>query len=104
MGQGSVKTLDAGVVDETFEGLTKPHEVHAMGRPDIAEGRPGDVLVEAVRRFADAGGFADLRERRESERRAAEAKPVQPPLPDFRGGVQDVGTVHEHGVSEADGD
>ena len=55
MGQGSVKTLDAGVVDETFEGLTKPHEVHAMGRPDIAEGRPGDVLVEAVRRFADAG-------------------------------------------------
>lgn len=57
---GQRELIDQQVIDETFAGLSSPSEVHAMGRPDLKTGRPGDVLVRAVSEFDAAGGFREI--------------------------------------------
>jgi hypothetical protein len=49
--------IEDSIIDDTFKGLISPLEVHSMGREDITEDRPGDVLVAEVKQFAAAGGF-----------------------------------------------
>jgi len=84
MGKPAVNTAE--VIDDTFAGLAAPVEMHRMGRPDIEEGRPGDVLVAEVARFESEGGFKKLaREREEGRARddaSGRAGPADP-LPDF---------------------
>lgn len=85
MGKRAVR--DAEVIDETFAGLVSPAEVHSIGRPDLTTDRPGDVLVDEVRRFEAEGGFKEIararaEERRKEEEADAAAKPRQN-LPDF---------------------
>lgn len=49
--------IEDSVIDETFRNVVSPIEVHRLGREDITENRPGDVLVQAVTSFAAKGGF-----------------------------------------------
>lgn len=59
MGKPQVETtIEDSVIDETFKNVVSPTEIHRLGREDIVENRPGDVLVDAVTRFAAKGGFA----------------------------------------------
>ena len=57
MQKAVLEQVEDSVIDETFKNLANPAEVHRLGREDIVEGRPGDILVEAVRTHAAAGGF-----------------------------------------------
>jgi len=84
MGERAV--TEAGVIDETFAGLAEPAEIHRAGRPDIETGRPGDVLVSEVKKFASEGGFKKFAEDRDSLRKKDEeidASVKRDPLPDF---------------------
>jgi len=84
MGERAVKAAD--VIDDSFAGLVAPAEIHRMGRPDVKEGRPGDVLVAEVARFEREGGFKRLAKEREEQRALDEAsgRPASDePLPDF---------------------
>lgn len=84
MGERAV--TEASVIDETFAGLAEPAEIHRAGRPDIEDGRPGDVLVSEVRKFASEGGFRKLADERDSLRKKEEeidASVKRDPLPDF---------------------
>lgn len=84
MGERAV--TEAGVIDETFAGLAEPVEMHRAGRPDIEDGRPGDILVAEVRKFAADGGFKKIAEERDERRKrddAAEVPSKRDPLPDF---------------------
>ncbi len=49
--------IEESLIDDSFRDLVSPVAIHRMGREDIVENRPGDVLVEAVSRFAAKGGF-----------------------------------------------
>jgi cysteine synthase len=57
MSKTNAETIEDSVIDATFRGVSAPQEIHRMGREDITENRPGDVLVDAVKRFAAGGGF-----------------------------------------------
>nr|WP_250807935.1 hypothetical protein [Neorhizobium tomejilense] len=57
MSKSSAETIEDSVIDETFRGVSAPQEIHRLGREDLTENRPGDVLVDAVKRFAAKGGF-----------------------------------------------
>lgn len=84
MGERAVTGQD--VIDETFAGLAAPAEIHLMGRPDLSDGRPGQTLVDEVRRFEAEGGFKEIAKSREDLRRAeeaADATVVREALPDF---------------------
>lgn len=50
--------VESAVIDETFRNVVDPVVIHRMGREDIVENRPGDVLVEEVKAHAARGGFA----------------------------------------------
>lgn len=104
MGKQAVNAAE--VIDDTFAGLVTPQEVHRMGRPDIKEGRPGDVLVAEVARFESEGGFRKLAEERGKER-ALDETPVRPasdePLPDF-GLVLPSGEARERDLSKDSSD
>ncbi|MDW9478813.1 hypothetical protein GOB57_08870 [Sinorhizobium meliloti] len=50
-------TIEDSVIDETFKKVATPTEIHRLGREDIVQNRPGDVLVDAVRAFSAKGGF-----------------------------------------------
>lgn len=56
------------IIDETFSGLVSPTEIHAVGRPDIEADRPGNVLVDEVRKFSSEGGFKRIAEERNARR------------------------------------
>jgi D-lyxose ketol-isomerase len=59
MGKPQVDTtIEDSVIDETFKNLVSPTEIHRLGREDITENRPGDVLVDNVTKFAARGGFS----------------------------------------------
>jgi D-lyxose ketol-isomerase len=59
MGNAQVNTaIEDSVIDETFKGVVSPAEIHRLGREEIVENRPGDVLVDAVKAFSAKGGFA----------------------------------------------
>jgi len=75
MGTGVIE--NAGMIDETFTGLSHPRQRFDMGRPDLLEERPGDTLVEAVRQFEREGGFQALAEERNIKRREAQAPDVR---------------------------
>jgi hypothetical protein len=53
-----ITTMEDSVIDETFKNVANPVEIHRLGREDIVENRPGDVLVDAVKAFSAKGGFA----------------------------------------------
>ena len=55
---GNKENMD--IIDETFKGLTSPSEVYKMGRDDLSENRPGNVLVEEVKKHSAAKGFRKL--------------------------------------------
>lgn len=58
MGNAQVNTaIEDSIIDETFKGVVSPSEIHRLGREDIVENRPGDVLVDAVKAFSSKGGF-----------------------------------------------
>jgi hypothetical protein len=50
------------VIDESFKNVASPVEIHRLGREDIVENRPGDVLVNAVKEFSAKGGFVRAEE------------------------------------------
>ena len=50
--------IEDSVIDDTFRNVANPLEIHRLGREDIVDNRPGDVLVDAVKRFSAKGGFA----------------------------------------------
>lgn len=54
----AITTMEDSVIDETFKNVANPVEIHRLGREDIVENRPGDVLVDAVKAFSAKGGFA----------------------------------------------
>lgn len=58
MSKTNAETIEDSVIDATFRGVSAPQEIHRMGREDITENRPGDVLVDAVKRFTAVGGFS----------------------------------------------
>ncbi|MBY3151036.1 hypothetical protein HFO56_01160 [Rhizobium laguerreae] len=51
-------TIEDSIIDETFKNVVSPTEIHRLGREDIVENRPGDVLIDAVTKFASKGGFS----------------------------------------------
>jgi hypothetical protein len=55
------------VIDLDFAGLSAPQATFKMGRDDITEGRPGDILVGAVRDAKANGVFAALQADRDSQ-------------------------------------
>jgi hypothetical protein len=55
------------VIDLDFIGLSAPQTVFKIGREDITETRPGDVLVAAVRDAKANGVFAALQADRDAE-------------------------------------
>ena len=58
MANAQVNTvIEDSVIDETFKGVVSPSEIHRLGREDIVENRPGDVLIDAVKAFSAKGGF-----------------------------------------------
>jgi hypothetical protein len=59
MGKPQVDTtIEDSIIDESFKNVVSPTEVHRLGREDITENRPGDVLIDAVTKFAAKGGFS----------------------------------------------
>lgn len=83
---GKRAVTDTDVIDDTFVGLASPAEIHSIGRPDISEGRPGNLLVEEVARFEQEGGFKELAKEREAKRIEdldGDRKDGASPLPDF---------------------
>ncbi len=55
------------VIDLDFAGLVTPQNVFKMGREDLTEGRPSDILVGAVREAKANGVFAALQADRDSQ-------------------------------------
>lgn len=52
------EAIDDAIIDDSFKNVANPVEIHRLGREDIVNNRPGDVLVGAVVDFAANGGFA----------------------------------------------
>lgn len=64
MGQES----KANVIGLDLASLTRePQAVFEIGREDITENRPGQVLIEEVRKFQANGGFRELEAKRDAE-------------------------------------
>jgi hypothetical protein len=61
------QVIEDTVIDETFKGLVSPAQILGIGREDIGEGRPGEILVGAVVDFAAKGGFTALDNARTTE-------------------------------------
>lgn len=61
------KEVAEPVIDLDFAGLSAPQAVFAIGRDDIKEDRPGDILVNAVREAKSNGVFAALQAERDSK-------------------------------------
>jgi hypothetical protein len=61
------KEYAAPVIDLDFAGLSAPQTTFKMGRDDITEDRPGDILVGAVRDAKANGVFAALQADRDSQ-------------------------------------
>lgn len=57
------KDIENEVIDLQFASLTrKPQAVFELGREDITTERPGQIMLEAVEKFAADGGFRKLQE------------------------------------------
>lgn len=58
----------ANVIGLDLASLTRePQAIFELGREDITEGRPGQILVEEVRKFQAKGGFRELEAVRDAE-------------------------------------
>ena len=64
MGQEST----ANVIGLDLASLTRePQAVFELGREDITENRPGQILIDEVRKFQAIGGFRELEAVRDAE-------------------------------------
>jgi hypothetical protein len=58
----------ANVIGLDLASLTRePQAVFELGRDDITESRPGQILIEEVRKFQATGGFRELEAVRDEE-------------------------------------
>jgi hypothetical protein len=58
----------ANVIGLDLASLTRePQAVFELGREDITENRPGQILIEEVRKFQAQGGFRELEAARDAE-------------------------------------
>jgi hypothetical protein len=58
----------ANVIDLDLQSLTRePQAVFALGREDLTQNRPGQILIEEVRKFQAKGGFRELEAVRDAE-------------------------------------
>lgn len=60
------KEVAEPVIDLDFAGLSAPQAIFSIGRDDLKEDRPGDILVGAVREAKANGVFAALQAERDS--------------------------------------
>ncbi len=58
----------ANVIGLDLASLTRePQAVFELGREDITEGRPGQILIDEVRKFQAIGGFRELEQARDAD-------------------------------------
>jgi hypothetical protein len=68
------KDNEANVIGLDLASLTRePQAVFELGREDIVEGRPGQILMSEVKKFQADGGFRALEEIRDQAYQAEKA-------------------------------
>lgn len=78
--------IDEGnVIGLDLASLTRePQAVFELGREDIVEGRPGQILLSEVRNFQASGGFRALEEQRDKEYEAEKVLDAKVAKRDFK--------------------